>query len=296
MQPDDLEWIAAEIDACEAAGDMDRLGRLIRYIREQPGEPGHQAYAHAYWQKLAEALLVRYELTRDPATLRESLDAGLKSTPFWARGTAIELSQLMGFGMLLAERYEYSQLDPLADAADQVLSAALETVPEDDPAQRAQILVNIAALFTKRYLRTDRSPDAARAVQAAREAVTSAYAQEDRGIRDHSLFYLSTALLLLGQQSPDTRNMDEGVQVGLRLIADGSPGFSYRAVALANLKSALLVRRDLPLPLLADWADVASRLPAGPRGSRDPDIIEVRALVESLLTRNTALKRGSGST
>jgi hypothetical protein len=28
----------------------------------------------------------------------------------------------------------------------------------------------------------------------------------------------------------------------------------------------------------------------------DPDIIEVRALVESLLTRNTSLTRGSGST
>jgi hypothetical protein len=296
MQPDDLECIAAELDACEAAGDMDRLGRLIHYIREQLGEPGHQAYAHSYWQKLAETLLVRYELTRDPATMRESLDAGLKSTPFWARGTAIELTQLLGFGMLLAERYEYSQLDPLADAADQVLSAAVKTVPEDDPAQRAQILVNIAALFVKRYLQTRKSPDAARAVQAAREALTNAYAQQDGGIRDHSLFYLSTALLLLGQQSPDTKNMDEGVQMGLRLIADGSPSFSYRSVALANLKSALLVRRDLPLPLLADWAAVASRLPAGPRGGRDPDLVEVRALVDSLLARNADLKRGSGRT
>lgn len=296
MQPNDLEWIAAEIDACEAAGDTGRLARLIAYLGEQLSEPSHQVHAHAYRQKLAEALLVRYELTQDLAALGESLDAGLDSTPSWARGTTIHLSQLLGFGMLLARRYEYTHLDPLADAAQQVLSAALKTVPEDRADRRAQILVNIAALFTKCYMQTRRSPDAARAAQAAREAVTNAYAQEDAGIRDYSLFYLSTALLLLGERSPDTKNMDEGVQVGLRLVADGSPSFPYREEALANLKSALLARRDLPLPLLADWADVASRLSAGHLGVLGPDIIEVRALVESLLTRNTARKRGSGST
>src|SRR5450755_1991660 len=212
MQPNDLEWIAAEIDACEAAADVGRLARLIAYLREQLSEPSHQAYAHAYRQKLAEALLVRYELTRDLAALRESHDAGLDSTPSWARGTTIHLSQLLGFGMLLARRYEYTHLDPLADAAAQVLSAALKTVTEDRADRRAQILVNIAALFTKRYTQTRRSPDAARAVQAAREAATKAYAQEDAGIRDYSLFYLSTALLLLAEQSPDTKNMDEGIQ------------------------------------------------------------------------------------
>lgn len=296
MQPNDLEWIAAEIDACEVAGDMARLGSLIRYLKEQLSESSRQASGHAYWQKLAEALLVRYELTRDLATLRESLDAGLKSTPSWARGTAIALSQLLGFGMLLARRYEYTHLDPLADAAHQVLSTALNTVPEDDRGQRAQILVNIAALSTKRYMQTRRTPDAARAVQAAREAVTNAYAQEDAGIRDYSLFYLSTALLLLAEQSQDTKSMDEGVQVGLRLIVDGSPSFPDRAVALANLKSALVARKDLPLPLLADWTDVASRLPVGAPGNLSPDITEVRAHVQSLLTRNVALKRGSGRT
>lgn len=296
MGSDELDWIAAEIDACDAAGDLGRLDRLIAYLRGQLSEPSRETPAHAYQQKLAEALLVRYELTQDLAMLRESLDAGMDSTPSWARGSAIHLSQLLGFGMLLARRYEYTHLDPLADAAHQVLSAALKTVPEDRPGRRAQILVNIAALSTKRYMRTLRSSDAARAVQAAREAVTNAHVQEDAGIRDYSLFYLSTALLLLAQQSPDPKNLDEGIQVGLRLIGVGSPDFPHREETLANLKNALLAREHLPLPLLTDWADVASRLPVGPPEVLGPNIAEVRAIVERLLTRNAAHKRGHGCT
>ena len=42
MGSDELDWIAAEIDACDAAGDLGRLDRLIAYLRGQLSEPSRR--------------------------------------------------------------------------------------------------------------------------------------------------------------------------------------------------------------------------------------------------------------